>query len=246
AAYTIFYMGINLGAAISPLLCGWLTDNMSYQAGFIAAGFGMLLGLFTYLFGLPLIHELPQNVSEEPKEQPAGTMRPPLADEEGIPEGAEELRQAADLPAQQPRQALSEQQAAQTPWVARWLTQPVAVLLAVLGVVLALAGPVLWYLELMSGNNAISMGVAAGATLFAAWIATRVQFALRDRVLAIILMGIPVAAFWAAAEQAGNALNIWADKTTDRYLTATAPPPPVFPAQEAAKAEGEGGVLQWV
>src|SRR5215471_10081272 len=59
-AFTIFYMGINLGAFLSPLLCGWLAHHTpwSYHAGFTAAGVGMVLGLLTYLFGLPLVREL--------------------------------------------------------------------------------------------------------------------------------------------------------------------------------------------
>src|SRR5579884_4156352 len=49
-AYTIFYMGINLGAFLSPLLCGWLAHHTpwGYHAGFTAAGVGMVLGLLTY------------------------------------------------------------------------------------------------------------------------------------------------------------------------------------------------------
>jgi POT family proton-dependent oligopeptide transporter len=45
-------------------------------------------------------------------------------------------------------------------------------------------------------------------------------------------MGLPVVAFWAAGEQAGNALNVWADKVTNRYLTTQAPPPPLYPGHE--------------
>ena len=47
AGFTIFYMGINLGAAIGPLICGWLArDNWHY--GFAAAGVGMLVGLVQF------------------------------------------------------------------------------------------------------------------------------------------------------------------------------------------------------
>src|SRR5579871_5996501 len=46
-AYTIFYMGINLGAFFSPLICGWLAENTmgTYHSGFTIAGIGMLCGL---------------------------------------------------------------------------------------------------------------------------------------------------------------------------------------------------------
>ena len=60
-AYTIFYMGINLGAFLSPLACGWLQENTvgEYHSGFALAGIGMVVGMITYLIGLPLIKEIP-------------------------------------------------------------------------------------------------------------------------------------------------------------------------------------------
>ena len=48
SAYTIFYMGINLGAFFSPLVCGTLAVKFGYEYGFIAAGVGMLIGLICY------------------------------------------------------------------------------------------------------------------------------------------------------------------------------------------------------
>lgn len=42
--FTIFYMGINLGAFISPLIAGYLGEKVSWEYGFLVAGIGMLLG----------------------------------------------------------------------------------------------------------------------------------------------------------------------------------------------------------
>ena len=50
-AFTIFYMGINLGAFFSPLVCGTLGQRFGWHYGFGAAGVGMLAGLCLYLFG---------------------------------------------------------------------------------------------------------------------------------------------------------------------------------------------------
>jgi POT family proton-dependent oligopeptide transporter len=50
-AFTIFYMGINLGAFICNLICGTLAALYGWHYGFAAAGFGMLLGLGVYLAG---------------------------------------------------------------------------------------------------------------------------------------------------------------------------------------------------
>lgn len=48
-AFTIFYMGINLGALIAPFVCGYLGQAIAWKYGFMAAGCGMLMGLATYL-----------------------------------------------------------------------------------------------------------------------------------------------------------------------------------------------------
>jgi len=50
-AFTIFYMGINLGAFFSPLVCGTLGQRLGWHYGFGAAGVGMVAGLCIYLFG---------------------------------------------------------------------------------------------------------------------------------------------------------------------------------------------------
>ncbi len=51
AGYSIFYMGINLGAFIAPLICGYLGQEISWHLGFGAAGVGMALGVVQYVLG---------------------------------------------------------------------------------------------------------------------------------------------------------------------------------------------------
>jgi POT family proton-dependent oligopeptide transporter len=51
-AYSIFYVGINVGATFSPLVSGTLGDLYGYHWGYGAAGIGMIAGLFVYLFAL--------------------------------------------------------------------------------------------------------------------------------------------------------------------------------------------------
>jgi proton-dependent oligopeptide transporter, POT family len=50
AGFTIFYMGINLGAAIGPLICSALGEKIRWNLGFGAAGVGMVLGLLQFHF----------------------------------------------------------------------------------------------------------------------------------------------------------------------------------------------------
>ena len=54
-AYTIFYMGINVGAATASIICGYLGQTYGWQYGFGLAGFGMLLGLVFFVLGKPLL-----------------------------------------------------------------------------------------------------------------------------------------------------------------------------------------------
>jgi proton-dependent oligopeptide transporter, POT family len=50
-AYTIFYMGINLGAAIGTILVGYLGETIGWGYGFGLAGIGMLAGLVVFVLG---------------------------------------------------------------------------------------------------------------------------------------------------------------------------------------------------
>jgi POT family proton-dependent oligopeptide transporter len=49
SAFTIFYMGINMGAFFSPLVCGTLAEKVDYKWGFLAACIGMLISLICFV-----------------------------------------------------------------------------------------------------------------------------------------------------------------------------------------------------
>jgi POT family proton-dependent oligopeptide transporter len=48
AGFSIFYMGINIGAFLAPLVCSYLAEEINWHLGFGAAGLGMLIGLIQY------------------------------------------------------------------------------------------------------------------------------------------------------------------------------------------------------
>jgi POT family proton-dependent oligopeptide transporter len=48
SAFTLFYMGINVGAFLAPVTCGYLGERIDWSLGFITAGIGMLLGLLVF------------------------------------------------------------------------------------------------------------------------------------------------------------------------------------------------------
>jgi POT family proton-dependent oligopeptide transporter len=54
-AYSIFYVGINVGAFLGTFICGALGEKAGWHYGFAAAGVGMCLGLCIYLYALPIL-----------------------------------------------------------------------------------------------------------------------------------------------------------------------------------------------
>lgn len=76
-AFTIFYMGINLGAVLCSFVCGTLAAVLGWHYGFAAAGVGMGLGLVVYLLGGKYL------AREEKKEYTANTTAPMTGNEWG-------------------------------------------------------------------------------------------------------------------------------------------------------------------
>src|SRR5258708_7192318 len=54
-AYSIFYVGINIGAFLAPLICGSLGEELGWHYGFTAAGVGMTIALLIYIRALPAL-----------------------------------------------------------------------------------------------------------------------------------------------------------------------------------------------
>jgi len=54
-AYSIFYVGINVGAFLAPLICGTLGEKVGWHYGFATAGVGMCIGLSIYLYAQHLL-----------------------------------------------------------------------------------------------------------------------------------------------------------------------------------------------
>jgi POT family proton-dependent oligopeptide transporter len=67
SAFTLFYMGINLGAFLAPIACGYLGEQLGWHWGFGLAGIGMLLGLVVFLRAQPLLLGL-----ADPPARPSG------------------------------------------------------------------------------------------------------------------------------------------------------------------------------
>jgi POT family proton-dependent oligopeptide transporter len=179
AGFTLYYMGINLGAAIGPLICSTLGESATFgwHWGFAAAGIGMAVGLLYFRYSRPLLGQAGLHAS---------------------------LR--ADIP--------EERAAMRAGW------GRVGIGLALLAIVTAalLSGAVRVNAVTLAANSTV------GIVLFGAlYIAYLMRFGgldrdERGRVLAIFILSMAAAMFWAGFEQAGSTLNLFAERYTDRQL----------------------------
>jgi proton-dependent oligopeptide transporter, POT family len=73
AGFSIFYMGINLGAFIGPLIAGWLAQKVDWHLGFACAGVGMSLGLLQYVLGRRSLQPAVERLARRPTPVSAAT-----------------------------------------------------------------------------------------------------------------------------------------------------------------------------
>jgi POT family proton-dependent oligopeptide transporter len=75
AGFSLFYMGINIGAMVAPIICGYLGQRVNWHYGFGAAGIGMTLGLIQYVMGRARLG----NVGARPAGRKTAAARAPRA-----------------------------------------------------------------------------------------------------------------------------------------------------------------------
>jgi POT family proton-dependent oligopeptide transporter len=172
SGFTIFYMGINLGAFLGPIVCGGLAQSsrFGWHYGFAAAGVGMLLGLIVYLWAREKY--LP-GIGVRPSREDPATMQS-SASHAAIDPGSNAI---------------------------------------VHGLIGAIGGAIIGWL--LGGENVLglSMGLVIGAALSISVLGSRGEE--RRRVIALFIVVFFVIFFWAAYEQAGSSMNLFADKNTD-------------------------------
>jgi POT family proton-dependent oligopeptide transporter len=193
-AFTIFYMGINIGAFLTPLTCGAVGEMEGWHYGFLLAGTGMIAGLLIFLY----------TVSKGYLEHHAD---PPSAAPDPTAARAQPVDPAVEAGAVAPHAAPEEQ------------TKPAPgnALFIALGVVLFL--PVA--AALMKWNDAmdILLGVVGvSATGYMLYLSFQHQIADRQRMWVIIVLLFFTAVFWSFFELAGSALNIFTRDFVDKKM----------------------------
>jgi POT family proton-dependent oligopeptide transporter len=207
-AFTIFYMGINIGAFLSSIVCPLLQEKVGFHYGFGAAGIGMLVGLLVFAFGQKRVVADVEAVGNT-----TGTARDKKAKEAEPKEGETGYRESAK---EEPEQGDAEKPGA---------TGIAALVGKVYPFVMLGAGPTIvtvYVLKVLRGEAkpiVLIMPIAFGAIFIAmGLLLMRLRGAQKDKSVSIFIMFLFPVLFWMAFEQAGNALNLWAVDHTDRVL----------------------------
>lgn len=194
AGFTIFYMGINIGAAIGPVVCSTVAKFYGWRAGFGAAGFGMLAGLLQYGLTSRFLGTVGRRASKhEPGLAPSSCATRLAGSSDGF--------------------ARSK--------VSRAKRAAVVVFgLFVAGVIYALVGPGSIQIDAVTAaRSAAAIISCIGVAYFVyALLVMQLTASERRRVLAILILFLASAVFWAGFEQAGSSFNLFAQNHTQRVL----------------------------
>jgi POT family proton-dependent oligopeptide transporter len=224
AGFSIFYMGINLGAFFGPLICGYLGENVNWHWGFSAAGFGMVLGLISYKFGDRWLGSAGYLKGDEPAEvlrRRYGTFLLTLGG----------LALVAGLFVWLAVTGVLGVTLAQ---VALWIGYGI-ILLTILyftyltlgagwaaGMLAVFAAALLGFLGLYDAEAA---GRWATVTTLGLFIVLQIGYLAakrggvtmeKRRLMVIFWLFLLAATFWAGFEQAGSSMNLFAERETDR------------------------------
>ncbi|MBW7869427.1 MAG: MFS transporter, partial [Flavobacteriia bacterium] len=200
-AYTIFYMGVNAGAFLGIMLCGYLGETVGWSWGFGLAGIFMLLGLLQFW----LAHGIFGDVGLAPKKQ--------LEEKSEGETDVETLKSTKEHDEEKPN-----------PFTL--IDKIVMVLVGLGGLTWVINDP----LSKIANINLLKFGdtdlsgptITAALLLFVFLLISRVvRFSriVRDRMLAVMVIASLIIFFWAAFEQAGGSMSIFAKDYTSRVLS---------------------------
>ncbi len=194
-AYTIFYMGINLGAFFSPLVCGWLGERVSWGSGFASAGVGMMLGLLTFVFTQKML----QGSGLPPGREPTPDARLHVGDWIQIAAISAALVGLV-------YGAIASWGSVSWVWSPSWMTSTAATILYRGAVLIGVLSLFLYATEPRTSDSAEA--AAHEPFTSADW----------QRIGVIVIISLFSIVFWMGFEQAGGTMNLFALEKTDRDL----------------------------
>ncbi|MDX2132497.1 MAG: oligopeptide:H+ symporter [Planctomycetota bacterium] len=223
AGFTIFYIGINLGAALAPLLCGYVGETYGWHYGFGLATIGMLIGVA--IFVAPTV--VTQGLIVVGALATAGSMvvvqwNDPLMLAIYSPVGLALLVAAGAATAALGKGGLPKHVGrlpAPAAGSAPRLSFGFAQLLVYAGVIVAV--PILAFLvsrNTLAGYALSGFGILAlGMILFEALRSPKIE---RERLFVVLILMFFSMLFWAFFEQAGSSVNNFTDRNVNRVVDA--------------------------
>lgn len=194
-AFTIFYMGINIGAFLGQSICpllgdvrdaGGVRDIHAFKWGFLAAAVAMLLGTILFYF-------LKNKYVVSPEGRPLG-----------------------GLPSKNVAEDFEEGEAQKANFSSKALALAGVAFLALGAIIHFVFGQNLIYTLIYSSGLSLAGLIISDKSL------TKVE---RDRIFVIYIVSFFIIFFWAAFEQAGSSLTFIADNQTDRHFFGWQMPP---------------------
>ena len=196
AAFTLFYMGINLGAFFSPLVCGILGDTgnpADFKWGFMAACIGMIVGVFSFEL-------MKKKYLVTPEGEAVGAIANKKRD-------ANISRDQAPTLAVDSKDVDSEVKGGK-------ISQTSMLIWA--GILVVLIAMFHFLMEQdWIGSVIFSISIVAPGLILTDTSLSKIE---RQRIIVVFVAAFFVIFFWAAFEQAGASLTFFADEQTDRTL----------------------------
>jgi POT family proton-dependent oligopeptide transporter len=191
-AFTIFYMGINLGAFFSPLVCGWLHEHYGFHYGFAAAGVGMVIGLVVFLLGQ-------RRVAAD------------IAAVGGLAGGG-------SAPASESAHEDASERVSRIGGIAGMIGTVVSPFMIAIAVLVPAYYFWMFHLGQVKVIGMVMPIAFSGVSLWMGLTLRSIRGAGYDKSTVIFLLFAFSVLFWMAFEQAGNALNLWAEYNTNRHV----------------------------
>jgi len=219
AAYTIFYMGVNVGAALGTILVGYLGETIGWAYGFGMAGIGMIIGLIIFVLGKPALMgrgEAPAPLTRNREFSLYGVGLAAVAVCWGLIQFQDVIQNLLIISGFLMLATVLMQAVLVFPYGSLRAAPQTSLWVMVAGILLMTVA------ALLSSRLSTTVFVAALLTgmilvLYVCWAEKRrVANEPRDRMYAMLFLIALNPLFWGLFEQAGGSLNLYTDRYVDR------------------------------
>ncbi|MEC8248268.1 MAG: peptide MFS transporter [Bacteroidota bacterium] len=201
-AYNIFYMGVNAGAFLGIMLCGWVGEKVGWSFGFGLAGIFMLLGMLQFYYAQPLFGDIGSKPQKKENKAELRSDRKSSNNATGI--------------------VLNKFQSLDYLLIVIFV---ISALIFIINDPLSKIGGIdLLNFTIVGMTNSLFFALLAAITFIVLLIVRIPRYIKieRDRMIAFTIFCLFTVFFWAAFEQAAGSLPIYTRDFTDRILEGSA------------------------